>query len=532
MRQRIVTRKIAALGCHPEFWLICLFAWLLASAFRSLGTPWAEAARTEMLRWGIGIGLALALSAALHRTGTAARWLMLAAGGLVFCGIWDGLRQDRGGLVGPYQDHQLYGSALLVLLPVSAALALTEHQTRWRLAAQAVTGAGILCLILSHARSAWCGLLAAALVFGWLWLKRSQSPHTSWRLPTSCFAALLLGLIGFWTQSAPAEIRVPLEARAATLSHLRSDWSWQERLCTWRGAAKMIISSPVIGNGLGRYPGAQALWTYQGRLLRPALRPSLSEEAHNLYLQTAAETGLIGLALYMAVLTAFAGQSLKRLALKRWQRPGRRDGLVLAILSMVAGQSVDALASPSWQFPEVSLLFWAIMGIGLAVLRRPETKVVRVGTPRPRNRAAKTVAAGIAAVLLASQVVPAGLMTPVEAYASPSGWTVRTPPTLSVTANSVSSGQTVTYTLIAHYYDGSHTPIDVDVSTDSKTTYTALVKSNSKINYNANFTGNVFTAPVVTSQTLLTVSAYYYDTRISSVLKQNAAILPDLIVNP
>ena len=489
MRQRIVTTKIAAWARQPEFWLIWLIVWLAASACRSLGTPWAGAALEELLRWGIGIGLALALSLALRRVENAARLLTVAVGALAFCGVWDGLRPDRGGLVGPYLDHQLYGSALLVLLPFTAALSLSDRDPRWRIGAQAAGAAGVTCLVLSQARSAWAGLLISAMVFCWLWLRQATPKRRQFVILVFSAAAVIVGGLCVWTVTASTEVRTPLTSRSATLTHLTSDSSWQTRLTTWRGTAQMLASRPLAGFGLGRYPGIQATWTHQGRLLTPQTHPSLSEEAHSFYLQTAAETGMIGLSLYGIALTAFSILGLRRLK-QSGPHLSRRTLLVIAALSMVAGQFVDALASPSWQFAEVSLLFWVALGVGMSALHHADAEPVAARFPLPLRRAGQAALAGAIAVLLAAQILPLGLLSPVEAYTPPPGWTlVAGSPILQASPSTASIGDTVTFTLTALYKDslgGSHL---VNVSADSTTTYVAFATTNNSKTYGT-FTKN------------------------------------------
>jgi len=485
VRQRIVTTKIAAWARQPEFWLTSLIVWLAASACRSLGTPWAGAALEELLRWGIGIGLALALSLALRRVENAARLLTVAVGALAFCGVWDGLRPDRGGLVGPYLDHQLYGSALLVLLPFTAALSLSDRDPRWRIGAQAAGAAGVTCLILSQARSAWAGLLISALVFCWLWLRQATPKRRQFVILVFSAAAVIVGGFCVWTVTATTEVRSPLTSRSATLTHLSSDSSWQARLTTWRGTAQMLASRPLVGFGLGRYPGIQAAWTHQGRLLTPQTNPSLSEEAHNFYLQTAAETGMIGLSLYGIALAAFAILGLRRLK-QSGPHLSRRTLLVIAALSMVAGQFVDALASPSWQFAEVSLLFWLALGVGMSALHHADAEPVASRLPLPLRRAGQAALAGSIAVLLAAQILPMGLLSPVEAYSH----------TQNVTFKSVNISQVFTacpsgslcFALTAQYSDGVSRDVTLDSGAPSTPSSFGCLKADASGAYRATCT--------------------------------------------
>jgi len=279
-------------------------------------------------------------------------------------------------------------------------------------------------------------------------------------------AALAGAVLALWLLLAPTDLRAPLASRVETLSRLGVDQSWQERLTVWQGAARLVGAHPLYGIGLGRYPGAQWAWTRAGHPLTPSERPSLSEEAHDFYLQTAAETGLIGLGLYGAALAAFVFHGLHRLRQTRRHRSPSQDALVIASLSLVAGQSVDALASPSWQFGEASLFFWALLGLGMAAMRREEPEAVPVYIPRPVRRAGRLALSGGVAVALAANVLPLGLLTPVEAYTPPAGWTYVANSLVISGPTTVTAGTTVAYTLTATYVDTLMRQHQVDVTLD------------------------------------------------------------------
>jgi O-antigen ligase len=466
MRQRIVAAAV-----QPEFWLAGLVFWILISAERSLGTPWACAALTEALRWSAGIGLAFTIGTWVRRTKTAAQGVVVLTGVLALLGIVGGLQRGYGGLTGPYREHQLYGSALLILLPWCAAVAWISRTLIWRLGAIAAMGVGFFCLLLSQTRSAWAGALAAALVFGGLWLSCAEVTSYQRRSWGAVAIALFTGLLLLLLLTTPKDLREPLTTRIGTLSTLQSDTSWQERLSLWRGASHLATSHPLIGIGLGRYPGAQWAWTGKGRLLGPSERPSLSEEAHDFYLQTAGEIGLVGLGLYGAMLAAFIYQALRRL--RRGQVSRRQAGLVIAALSMLTGQAVDAVASPSWQFAEASLFFWALLGLGLAALRPEhlESSLAPVST-MPR-RIGQWALSGAAAVALTAMVLPIGLLPPVEAYTPPSGSAFQSA-VVTGSTQTAKAGDTVYFKMIATYTTAQYT-YTPNVSNESTTFFFATV---------------------------------------------------------
>ncbi len=458
MRQRIV-----AVTTRPEFWLLGLLCWLLLSAGRSLGTPWARVALTEALRWSAGIGLALVLGFSLRHTQLAAKFVVTLVGALALLGITAGFRSGGGGLIGPYQDHQLYGSVLLLLLPPVVAVALTAREGRWRLGAAAAAGVGALCLALSQTRSAWAGALAAALVFAGLWLFRSRSRRQEGRSILVAAAALSGAVLALWLLLAPLDLRAPLATRVGTLSRLDVDGSWRDRLTTWQGASRLAAAHPLRGIGLGRYPGAQWAWTQAGHPLAPSERPSLSEEAHDFYLQTAAEIGLVGLGLYVMALAAFVFQGLRRLRQTRPHRSPSQDALVIASLSLVAGQAVDALASPSWQFGEASLFFWALLGLGMATMRGEEPEAAPTHVSFTLRRAGRFALSSSVVATLAANVLPLGLLTPVEAYTHSNTVTLQSVSIAQTTQNCPSGS--ACFTLTALYSDGlSH---DVTLDNDS-----------------------------------------------------------------
>ena len=65
-----------------------------------------------------------------------------------------------------------------------------------------------------------------------------------------------------------------------------------ERLAHWQAAVEMIRAHPWLGIGFGNYAAAYPAYA----LIR---WPNPLGHAHNIYLNMAAETGLIGLLLYL-----------------------------------------------------------------------------------------------------------------------------------------------------------------------------------------------------------------------------------------
>jgi O-antigen ligase len=149
-------------------------------------------------------------------------------------------------------------------------------------------------LYLSFSRGAWLGTAAAigaVIVF---------APRRLW-IGLALGAIVLIGLIALSNAGLlPASIGERL-ADAGTLLEIRdvrgvpindANYSLIERQAHWQAALNMLTEQPWTGVGFSNY---QPLYE-QYRLLN---WPMPLGHAHNIYLNVAAETGVIGLALYL-----------------------------------------------------------------------------------------------------------------------------------------------------------------------------------------------------------------------------------------
>jgi putative inorganic carbon (HCO3(-)) transporter len=177
-----------------------------------------------------------------------------------------------------------------------------------------------------------------------------------------------------------------LSQRANTLSSLERDQSFQWRLGMWSKALRMTRDRPLMGWGIGSFPLQQALYYHPeaaSRSQRSILRtgPTLQENAHNSYLQLAAEIGIPGLLLYLALLCTFFVTGLRALP---HLDPGPRQGILMGALAGIAGQMVCAVGNPSWEFPECSAFFWLVLAIGMAAAGVPSRGMRRPGGGQAR----------------------------------------------------------------------------------------------------------------------------------------------------
>jgi probable O-glycosylation ligase (exosortase A-associated) len=131
-------------------------------------------------------------------------------------------------------------------------------------------------VFLSYSRGAMISIIPGAL----LWLARSRNKKK--------VAALLVGLALLVPVLAGKEI----QARFESTADYNSDASAQSRLTTWKIAWRMALENPIFGLGIRN----SNLYTYDYGADIPG------RTIHSLYLQIAADSGLVALALYLTAL--------------------------------------------------------------------------------------------------------------------------------------------------------------------------------------------------------------------------------------
>lgn len=131
------------------------------------------------------------------------------------------------------------------------------------------------------------------------------------------------------------------------------DYTTVSRLAIWGGAFTVFARSPVLGTGFGN------LRTLMGGLL--GLPEGWTGDAHNLYLELLAETGIVGFVAFVFLITAAL-----RAALRRYRNSQDEFGKIIgfavfaAIIGVLVHGTVDYLFHTT---PQVAALFFLVLGI-------------------------------------------------------------------------------------------------------------------------------------------------------------------------
>lgn len=178
------------------------------------------------------------------------------------------------------------------------------------------------------------------------------------RIALPAIAAVLAVVVAYGPEAASG-VRESFATRAAEAGgdpaeRLTTFAGQRQRL--WGSAIDAFAENPAGGLGAGTF---EFWWSRNGD------DPRLVRDAHSLYLETAAELGLVGL----AILLVFAG-GLARSAMRTWRsrRSSRGAGAAAAAAGAFAAFLVSAAADWMWELTAVAAL--AIGAVTLAACAR------------------------------------------------------------------------------------------------------------------------------------------------------------------
>ena len=255
---------------------------------------------------------------------------------------------------GAFTHPNELGDYLVVSLPLSVALGtLRRGWRRWTLYLAAALQAAGLALTLS--RGAIFGAIAGGAVL-LLWGQYRRIVIT----------ALCIALVAFIADPSlidSGEIQT-VTSRLSTVESFSTTSG--DRILIWSRTPSMIADHPLLGVGEGNFPDVAPLYGIVGLDATPF------DHAHDVLLTVAAETGLLGLAFFVAFCVATAGAAISAL---RRSLDAELRLLTLALLASALGIAVVSLTDyPLIEFANYAqIMIAAAMLISAARLARAPT---------------------------------------------------------------------------------------------------------------------------------------------------------------
>jgi O-Antigen ligase len=279
-------------------------------------------------------------------------------------GFW--VPQYRAMSFGPFVNRNHFAGCMLMTLPLAlgsacaAAASAPERICGWRdyfrwmsspSGAGMVLGLGAafvmaLALMLSESRSGMAGFGVGAALFGWLVIRRLKSTAT--RTVTSVVFLISIVALAGWAGADMLARRV--SALGADLESVGG------RRAAWADSVRIVGDFPLTGTGFNTF--GMAMKQYQSMQ-----GPLQFEEAHNDYLQLAAEGGLlVGLPIVLAILL-FVRNVRRRFA--EAPHSGRTYWLRVAAVIGLVSIALQSLVEFSLQMPGNAVIFATLAAAAL-----------------------------------------------------------------------------------------------------------------------------------------------------------------------
>jgi len=251
---------------------------------------------------------------------------------------------------GPIGDPNFFAQIMLVIVPLGLNRMVYEKKTVLKVLAGWIAIAALLTVIFTYSRGAFLALLLMAFV---MFLYRPLK-----------FTEVLVGilLITIVIRFVPN----PYLERISTIQDIFSNQYGVRGEVSFRGRASealaawlMFADHPILGVGVQNYP---IYYQYYSRQL--GLDPRLeARSAHSLYLQIAAETGLLGIIVFGTILWLMFRNI--RIAWRRLEQAGATDyaGMVFSFAIGVVGYMSASLFIHG-AYPRY---FWILAGVALAI---------------------------------------------------------------------------------------------------------------------------------------------------------------------
>jgi len=239
-----------------------------------------------------------------------------------------------------FDNANVYGTYLLLAIPLAAACVVYAKKRLVKLCALGITGILLLNLIATYSRGCYVALAVGAIVFVLIINKQ-----------------LIVLFI-------PALMALPLVLPASVVNRIFgilnfADTSTIFRVNIWRGTLRMLGDFWPVGVGQGEYAFNRVYHFYSlGAIFTP--------HSHNLFLQIFAETGIVGLFLFLGTLACFFRAQVNFL---RRIKEFRLRIMSAAMVAAVIGFLMQGVFDHAFYNYRVMLAFFLFIGIGIAFTR-------------------------------------------------------------------------------------------------------------------------------------------------------------------
>jgi len=249
-----------------------------------------------------------------------------------------------GRIVSTFGNPNVYGTYLLLAIPLAAACIVYVKNPFYKLCALGITGLLTINLLLTLSRGCYLALALSAGIFVLIIEKR-------------LIVAFIPALVGSLFVLPPTVVN-----RLLSIVNFQ-DTSTAFRLSIWQGSLRILQDFWMIGLGQG-IDAYNRVYPYY------AFAAIVSPHSHNLFIQIFVEMGIVGLLVFIAVLACFFRTMVNFL---RNATEFRLQVVAAAMIAAAIGFLFQGIFDHVFYNYRVMLTFYIFVGLGMAFARVHET---------------------------------------------------------------------------------------------------------------------------------------------------------------
>ena len=237
------------------------------------------------------------------------------------------------------QNPNLLAGFLVVVMSLAVGIGLHTENIQGKVLLFVLVAVLGICLVLTYSRGAWLSVVAVTALCGRLYNRKVL------------WVFLVIPVLALFCHDGVMERLLSIFNPTDTSSTLR--------IALWESTIAMILDKPLLGIGWGSY------WLvypdYDFFLNNPA---ATIVHAHNMYLHIAAEIGIPGLMVFLAIIYGHTRKAIQVLAQTQnaWVA-----GVMLGTVAAVLGLAVNGFTDYIMFNVQMSMLFWLLNALIIAV---------------------------------------------------------------------------------------------------------------------------------------------------------------------
>ena len=263
-------------------------------------------------------------------------------------------------------NQNYVASYLALIFPIAFSFFLIETKKINKILFEVVLLINYTGIIICHTRAIWIALFFSLLLFGYLLshykMNKILKDNKKWLM--ILFSLFLLITLIYSTDNPLNRSPITAAERAVSAFDMQGS-SLRTRLLIWDSTIDMIRDRPLFGSGLGTFP--LHYLNYQADFLKKYPNylnfSGKAGEVHNEYLQLGAETGIIGLLVFILIIVILYKTNFN--LIKKLKMINGKI-IVISLLSGITVTLIHSIFSFPFHIPAVGSAFWFIIGLTIA----------------------------------------------------------------------------------------------------------------------------------------------------------------------